>query len=110
MKHVDSVKNPIFKGCKLIMLVSQVAHYDKIRQYMKPMFQTLDEVHCRSIKLFPNYPVISIEFSPLSTVELTTNWYQLHNGDYKGILEHSFGKQLPTTFLQSLLDTYKMLL
>ena len=35
--------------------------------------------------------VISIEFSPLSTVELTTNWYQLHNGDYEGILEHSFG-------------------
>ena len=30
--------------------------------------------------------VVSIEFSPLSTVELTTNWYQLHNGDYKGIL------------------------
>ena len=32
--------------------------------------------------------VVSIEFSPLSTVELTTNWYQLHNGDYKEILEH----------------------
>ena len=31
--------------------------------------------------------VVSIEFSPLSTVELTTNWYQLHNGDYKGILQ-----------------------
>ena len=30
--------------------------------------------------------VVSIEFSPLSTVELTINWYQLHNGDYKGIL------------------------
>ena len=27
--------------------------------------------------------VVSIEFSPLSTVELTTKWYQLHNGDYK---------------------------
>ena len=27
--------------------------------------------------------VVSIEFSPLSTIELTTNWYQLHNGDYK---------------------------
>ena len=26
--------------------------------------------------------VVSIEFSPLGTVELTTNWYQLHNGDY----------------------------
>ena len=32
------------------------------------------------------------------------SWYQLHNGDYKGILDHSFGKQLPTNFLQSLLD------
>ena len=31
------------------------------------------------------YNVVSIEFSPLSSVELTTNWYQLHNGDYKGI-------------------------
>ena len=30
--------------------------------------------------------VVSIEFSPLSTIELTTNWYQLHNGDNKGIL------------------------
>ena len=29
--------------------------------------------------------VVSIEFSPLSTVELTTNWYQLHNGDYEGV-------------------------
>ena len=29
-----------------------------------------------------NNVVVSIEFSPLSTVELTTNWYQLHNGDY----------------------------
>ena len=27
--------------------------------------------------------VVSIEFSPLSTVELTTNWYHLHNGDYQ---------------------------
>ena len=53
--------------------------------------------------------VVSIEFSPLSTVELTTNWYQLHNGDYKGILEHSFGKQLPTNFLQSLLEIYKLI-
>ena len=35
--------------------------------------------------LFGNF-VVSIEFSPLSTVEFTTNWYQLHNGDYKGIL------------------------
>ena len=26
--------------------------------------------------------VVSIEFSPLCTVELTTNWYHLHNGDY----------------------------
>ena len=25
--------------------------------------------------------VVSIEFSPLNTVELTTNWYQLHNGE-----------------------------
>ena len=49
--------------------------------------------------------VVSIEFSPLSKVELTTNWYQLHNGDYQVILEHSFGKQLHTNFLQSLLDT-----
>ena len=30
--------------------------------------------------------VVSIEFSPLSTVELTTNWYQLNNGDYEGKL------------------------
>ena len=27
--------------------------------------------------------VVSIQFSPLSSVELTTSWYQLHNGDYK---------------------------
>ena len=27
--------------------------------------------------------VVSIEFSPLSTVELTTSWYHLHNGDYQ---------------------------
>ena len=47
------------------------------------------------------------EFSPLSTVELTTNWYQLLKGDYKRMLEHSFGKQLPTNFQQSLLDIYK---
>ena len=26
--------------------------------------------------------VVSIEFSPLNTIELTTNWYQLHNGDH----------------------------
>ena len=39
--------------------------------------------------------VVSIEFSPLSTVELTTNWYQLHNGDYREIsYEHSFGNYL----------------
>ena len=53
--------------------------------------------------------VVSIEFSPLSTIDLTTNWYQWHNGDYEDrlqILEHSFGKQLPTNFLQPLLDTY----
>ena len=31
------------------------------------------------------YCVVSIEFSPLSTVELSTNWYQLHNGDYREI-------------------------
>ena len=30
--------------------------------------------------------VVSIEFSPLSTVELTTNWYHLHNGDYLVII------------------------
>ena len=30
--------------------------------------------------------VVSIEFSPLSTVELTTNWYHLHNGDYQVII------------------------
>ena len=29
-----------------------------------------------------NEIVVSIEFSPLRTVELTTYWYQLHNGDY----------------------------
>ena len=33
--------------------------------------------------------VVSIEFSPLSSVELTNSWYQLHNGDYKGILNHT---------------------
>ena len=26
--------------------------------------------------------VVSIEFSPLNTIKLTTNWYQLHNGDH----------------------------
>ena len=31
--------------------------------------------------------VVSIEFSPLSTVELTTYWYQLHNGDYQVIFK-----------------------
>ena len=46
--------------------------------------------------------VVSIEFSPLSSVELTNSWYQLHNGDYKGILKHSFGKQLPANLLQLL--------
>ena len=45
--------------------------------------------------------VVSIVFSPLCT-ELTTNWYQLHSGDYKGILEHSFGKQLPYVVLRQL--------
>ena len=30
--------------------------------------------------------VVSIEFSPLSSVELTNSWYQLHNGDCTGIL------------------------
>ena len=29
--------------------------------------------------------VVSIEFSPLSSVALTNTWYQLHNGDYTGI-------------------------
>ena len=52
--------------------------------------------------------VVSIEFSPLSSVELTNSWYQLHNGDYTGILEHSFGKQLPANMLQLLLDFYKL--
>ena len=27
--------------------------------------------------------VVSIEFSPLCTIDLTTNWYQWHNGDYE---------------------------
>ena len=26
--------------------------------------------------------VVSIEFSPLCTTELTNNWYRLHNGDH----------------------------
>ena len=34
------------------------------------------------VRLFAICVVVSIEFSPLGTVELTTNWYQLHNGDY----------------------------
>ena len=34
--------------------------------------------------------VVSIELSPLSSVELTTSWYQVHNGDYKGILGFVF--------------------
>ena len=29
-----------------------------------------------------NPPVVSIEFSPLCTIELTKNWYQLHNGEH----------------------------
>ena len=53
--------------------------------------------------------MVSIEFSPLSSVELTNSWYQLHNGDYTGILEHSFGKQLPANVLQLLLDFYKLI-
>ena len=28
----------------------------------------------------------ALSFSPLGTVELTTNWYQLHNRDYREIL------------------------
>ena len=42
---------------------------------------------CNRISAVDN--VVSIEFSPLSTVELTTNWYQLHNGDYQVILNAS---------------------
>ena len=48
--------------------------------------------------------VVSIEFSPLSTVELTTNWYQLHNGDYKGKL-HDICIQIRT--IQLLIFTEK---
>ena len=34
-------------------------------------------------KLLLSYTyVVSIKFSPLSTIDLTTNWYQTHNGDY----------------------------
>ena len=29
--------------------------------------------------------VVSIEFSPLCSVDLTNSWYQLHNRDYTGI-------------------------
>ena len=43
--------------------------------------------------------VVSIEFSSLSSVGLTNSWYQLHNEDYTGLLEHSFGKQLPANML-----------
>ena len=35
------------------------------------------------VKILNIHIVVSIEFSPLSTVELTTNWYHLHNGDYQ---------------------------
>ena len=35
--------------------------------------------------------VVSIEFSPLSSVALTNSWYQLHNGDYTGILDCTLG-------------------
>ena len=43
--------------------------------------------------------VVSIEFSPLSSVELTNNWYQLHYGDYKGILAFIGHKPTLSTFL-----------
>ena len=42
--------------------------------------------------------VVSIEFSPLSTVELTTNRYQLHNGDYREIQTRTQLWQLPIIF------------
>ena len=35
--------------------------------------------------------VVSIEFSPLSSVALTNSWYQFHNGDYTGILDCTLG-------------------
>ena len=33
-----------------------------------------------SLKRYNYDTVVSIVFSPICTVELTTNWYQLHNG------------------------------
>ena len=42
----------------------------------------LTDIDSRYYTFYNAHLVVSIEFSPLSTVELTTNWYQLHNGDY----------------------------
>ena len=48
--------------------------------------------------------VVSIEFSPLSSVELTNSWYQLHNGDYTGIYDvgESFANNVVCTKNESL--------
>ena len=43
------------------------------------------QVLFNTFSFFSDQCVVSIEFSPLSTVELTINQYHLHNGDYKRI-------------------------
>ena len=43
----------------------------------------LNEFHNKKVFFPQNISnVVSIEFSPLGTVELTTNWYQLLNGEH----------------------------
>ena len=54
--------------------------------------------------------VVSIEFSPLSTVELTTNWYQLHNGDYREILEDITPKHAYSLYRDIYFTMLKLLL
>ena len=51
-----------------------------LKKFPKKIFQT--GVRSTSLLVEIHNSVVSIDFSPLGTVELTTNCYQLHNGDY----------------------------
>ena len=76
---------------QFIIVMRRVSKYERIC----PSCLCILEIGIQAYGICGIIFVVSIVFSPICTVELTTNWYQLHNGDYKGILEHSFGKQLP---------------
>ena len=60
-----------YKGC---LPVTLLLYCCKCSEFVRVIRKLVKSV------MFTN--VVSIEFSPLGTIELTTNGYQLQNGDY----------------------------